>query len=367
MWEGPADELNETSIHSRRCTFIRLRRGGHSRFFTTERPVTVAGHSLGELSALTASGALTFADGLKLVRTRGELMKRAGELNPGGMAAILGADIPTLDRICAEASTADEVVQVANDNCPGQVVISGHKPALERAMAAAKTAGAKRALSLPVSIAAHSPLMDSIQAEWNAAVDACLMEKPEIPVVGNVHARSMLSADELRADIKAQMQSRVRWTELVQYMLGKRNPDLRRSRKRGSPAGFDQAHRRVHESISARQPTKLFCARRLNRLYFDYDRYQCTNQKYVGEMAGNEALLQMLDTDAAAELLNWGIATVTSLVQKQPTWMMLPRSSHWRHSSRLFGRPCVRRATGRRETIPIRLAGPNCAETGRKP
>jgi [acyl-carrier-protein] S-malonyltransferase len=136
------------------------------------------------------------------------------------MAAILGADIPTLDRICAEASTADEVVQVANDNCPGQVVISGHKPALERAMAAAKTAGAKRAMPLPVSIAAHSPLMDSIQAEWNAAVDSCLIENPEIPVVGNVHARSMLSADELRADIKAQMQSRVRWTESVQYMLG---------------------------------------------------------------------------------------------------------------------------------------------------
>lgn len=184
------------------------------------KPVAVAGHSLGELSALTASGALSFSDGLRLVRTRGELMKRAGELNPGGMAAILGVDIPTLDKVCAESSTAGEIVQVANDNCPGQVVISGHKPALERAMAAAKAAGAKRALPLPVSIAAHSPLMDSIQSEWNVAVDACMMSDPSIPVISNVHAKAMTVADELRADIKAQMQSRVRWTESVQMMIG---------------------------------------------------------------------------------------------------------------------------------------------------
>jgi [acyl-carrier-protein] S-malonyltransferase len=145
-------------------------------------------------------------------------MKRAGELNPGGMAAILGVDIPTLDKVCAEASTADELVQVANDNCPGQVVISGHKGALERAIAEAKTAGAKRAMPLQVSIAAHSPLMASIQDQWNEAVDTCAMDKPQIPVVGNVHAKPLLAADELRADIKAQMQSRVRWTESVQLM-----------------------------------------------------------------------------------------------------------------------------------------------------
>jgi [acyl-carrier-protein] S-malonyltransferase len=107
---------------------------------------------------------------------------------------------------------------VANDNCPGQVVISGHKPALERAIAGAKAAGAKRALALAVSIAAHSPLMASMQDDWNVAVDACAMDTPQIPVVGNVHAKPMLSADELRADLKAQMQSRVRWTESVQWM-----------------------------------------------------------------------------------------------------------------------------------------------------
>ncbi|RPI90097.1 MAG: [acyl-carrier-protein] S-malonyltransferase [Chloroflexi bacterium] len=220
MWDGPAEGLNET-VNTQPALYI------HSvaawRMFTLHypdfRPAAVAGHSLGELTALTASGALPFSDGLRLVRTRGELMKRAGELNPGGMAAILGVDIPTLDRVCAEASTADEIVQVANDNCPGQVVISGHKPALERAMAGAKTAGAKRALPLQVSIAAHSPLMASIQEEWNMAVDACAMEKPGIPVIGNVHAKPMLTPEELRADIKAQMQSRVRWTESVGLML----------------------------------------------------------------------------------------------------------------------------------------------------
>ena len=218
MWAGPKEELDET-INTQPALYV------HSiavwmtyAHQASAKPAAVAGHSLGELSALTASGALPFSDGLKLVRVRGELMKRAGELNPGGMAAILGVDIPTLDKVCAEASTANEIVQVANDNCPGQVVISGHKPALERAMAGAKTAGAKRALPLAVSIAAHSPLMDSIQKDWNAAVDACAIKDADIPVVGNVHAKVIRTADELRADIKAQMQSRVRWTESVQGM-----------------------------------------------------------------------------------------------------------------------------------------------------
>ena len=219
MWEGPKEELDET-INTQPALYV------HSvavwMTFTQQypeaKPAALAGHSLGELSALTASGALSFADGLQLVRRRGELMKHAGELNPGGMAAILGVDIPTLDKVCAEASTSDEIVQIANDNCPGQVVISGHRPALERALAGAKAAGAKKALPLAVSIAAHSPLMNSIQAEWNAAVEACAMQAAEIPVVGNVHARVMRSADDLRADIKGQTQSRVRWTESVQGM-----------------------------------------------------------------------------------------------------------------------------------------------------
>ena len=222
MWDGPTEQLNET-VNTQPALYV------HSvaayRTFTHLYPdfvpASVAGHSLGELSALTASGALSFADGLKLVRRRGELMKHAGELNPGGMAAILGVDIPALDKVCAEASMSDEIVQVANDNCPGQVVISGHRPALERAMTGAKAAGAKRALPLQVSIAAHSPLMASIQDEWNAAVDGCAISDIVIPVIGNVQANVLLTAVDLRTDIKAQMQSRVRWTESVGTMLGR--------------------------------------------------------------------------------------------------------------------------------------------------
>jgi len=219
MWDGPEAELNET-VNTQPALFIHSIASFQtfSRLFPNFEPASVAGHSLGELSALTASGALSFSDGLRLVRKRGELMKRAGELAPGGMAAILGVDIPTLDKVCAEASTDGESVQVANDNCPGQVVISGAKTAVERAMAGAKAAGAKRALPLAVSIAAHSPLMATIQEEWNQAVDAVAMHAPKIPVIGNVHASALKTAEDARTDIKAQMQSRVRWTDSIKVM-----------------------------------------------------------------------------------------------------------------------------------------------------
>jgi [acyl-carrier-protein] S-malonyltransferase len=220
MWAGPEADLDDT-LNTQPALYLHsvaaLRVFAH--LSPGFQPATVAGHSLGELSALTASGALPFSDGLQLVRRRGELMKRAGEISPGGMAAILGLDIPTLEKVCAEASTENEIVQVANDNCPGQVVISGAKVAVERAIVGAKAAGAKRGIPLAVSIAAHSPLMASIQAEWDEAVDACTMTDPTIPVVGNVHAQPMQTVDDLRADIKAQMGSPVRWTESVQGML----------------------------------------------------------------------------------------------------------------------------------------------------
>ncbi len=219
MWEGPDVDLNDT-LNTQPALFIHSMaayqafKQAHPRV----APTYMAGHSLGELSAITAAGALSFEDGLRLVRKRGELMKRAGEQNPGGMAAVLGLDIPTLEVVCAEASTPKEIVQVANDNSPGQVVISGHKPALERAMEGAKAAGAKRAIPLAVSIAAHSPLMDSIQAEWNAAVNEAAFSDAAIFVVGNVTAKPLQKAVDLRADVQAQMQSRVRWVESVQWM-----------------------------------------------------------------------------------------------------------------------------------------------------
>lgn len=220
MWDGLAEELNDTvntqpalyvhSLAAWRVLSLRL---------PDLKPAALAGHSLGELSALAAAGALTFADGLRLVRIRGELMKHAGELAPGGMAAILNLDIPALDKVCAEASREGETVQVANDNCPGQVVISGAKPAVERAMELAKAAGAKRALPLAVSIAAHSKLMASIQEDWNQAVQSAALMDASAPVWGNVAARALTSADDLRADIMSQMQSRVRWTESVKDMV----------------------------------------------------------------------------------------------------------------------------------------------------
>jgi [acyl-carrier-protein] S-malonyltransferase len=220
MMEGPADELNDT-LNTQPALFVHSI-AAHRVFLNLNpkmNPAALAGHSLGELSALAAAEALSFADGLRLVRKRAELMKRAGELAPGGMAAILNLDIPTLDKVCAESGTPEEPVQVANDNCPGQVVISGSKPAVERAMAAAKSAGAKRALPLAVSIAAHSKLMSSIQDEWNEAISAANFSALNLPVVGNVHARPLENESAARADIMAQMQSRVRWTESVQYLV----------------------------------------------------------------------------------------------------------------------------------------------------
>ncbi len=219
MWEGPEADLNDT-LNTQPALFVHSL-AAHRTFesrFPQVTPAFLAGHSLGELSALAAAGALSFADGLRLVRTRGELMKQAGEQNPGGMAAILALDIPTVDKICAEASAPNEIVQVANDNCPGQVVISGHKPALERAMATAKAAGAKRAIPLAVSIAAHSPLMAAIQAAWNTAVEQTSWCDGKLRVVGNVHAAVMDKASAFQADVEAQMQSRVRWTESVRFM-----------------------------------------------------------------------------------------------------------------------------------------------------
>lgn len=220
MWDGPEMDLNDT-INTQPALMV------HSiaawRVLTELRPgltpTFAAGHSMGELSALAAAGALSFPDALQLVRTRGVLMKRAGQQNPGGMAAIMGLDIPTLDQLCAQASTPDQIVQVANDNCPGQVVISGAKTALERALPLAQAAGARRAIPLAVSIAAHSPLMVSAQADFNRAVEAASLTTARIPVVGNVTARPIQSADDLRHDLQQQLTQRVRWTESVQYMI----------------------------------------------------------------------------------------------------------------------------------------------------
>jgi len=221
MWEGPETELNDT-INTQPALFVHSMASFRvfSHLYPDFQPAALAGHSLGELSALAASGALSFESGLRLVRKRGELMKEAGEQNPGSMAAVLNLDIPALEKVCAEASRENETVQVANDNCPGQVVISGAKTAVERAMQAAKAAGAKRAIPLAVSIAAHSKLMASIQDEWNKAVNGAMKNDAKIQVIGNVVAMPIQSVAELRSDVQSQLQSRVRWTESVQLLIG---------------------------------------------------------------------------------------------------------------------------------------------------
>ena len=218
-WEGPESELNDTvntqpalMVHS--VAALRVFHKLHPNF----TPAFVAGHSMGELSALVAAGALDYPSALKLVRRRGELMKQAGEKNPGGMAAILGLDIPGVEAACAAASTGGEVVQVANDNGPGQVVISGHKAAVQRAMDAAKAAGAKRALPLAVSIAAHSPLMASAQEEFYHAVVLSPIKDAKIQLIGNVDAMPIKDEVDLGADLQGQLTSRVRWTECIQAM-----------------------------------------------------------------------------------------------------------------------------------------------------
>ncbi|MBW8010056.1 MAG: ACP S-malonyltransferase [Chloroflexi bacterium] len=219
-WEGPEEELNDTIntqpallVHS--VAALRI----FQDHYPNITPAYVAGHSMGELSALVAASAMSFPEALRLVRTRGELMKHTGTNSPGGMGAILGLDLQQVEKICTEASSPDEVVQIANDNCPGQVVISGASNALERAMPLAKEAGARKAVPLAVSIAAHSPLMAEAQEGFNSAVEAAQIFDPKIFVIGNVSAQPLVNADEIRADLQAQLSSRVRWTESIQHLI----------------------------------------------------------------------------------------------------------------------------------------------------
>lgn len=219
VWKGPEEELNDTIntqpallVHSVAALLV------FQEIFPGFTPAFAAGHSMGELSALVACGVLPYAGALHLVRERGRLMKQAGTISPGGMAAIIGLDIPTLEKICSDSSSTEEVVQVANDNCPGQVVISGASAALDRALTLAQQSGARRAVRLAVSIAAHSPLMLHAQQDFNLAVEAAPMSEPRIPLVGNVTASPLRSTVEIRADLQGQLTHRVRWTESIQNM-----------------------------------------------------------------------------------------------------------------------------------------------------
>ena len=221
-WQGTEEEINDT-INTQPALLA------HStaalRVLKTVRPDIqphyVAGHSMGEFSALVSARSLPYLDAINLVRTRGKLMKAAGQVSPGGMAAILGLPIDTLEQICLDSSTDSESVQVANDNCPGQVVISGSGHALERAMHLAKEAGARKVVRLKVSIAAHSVLMNQAQSEFTLAVEDAPINDPAIPIIGNVSAKVLNKQQQIRLDLQAQLHSRVRWTESIQFMLSR--------------------------------------------------------------------------------------------------------------------------------------------------
>jgi [acyl-carrier-protein] S-malonyltransferase len=183
------------------------------------KPDMVAGHSLGEFSALVASGALSFEDGLKLVAARANAMQKACEKNPGTMAAIIALPDETVEHVCEEVSKEGKVVVAANYNCPGQLVISGEKDAINEACEKLKAAGAKRALPLMVGGAFHSPLMQPAKDELQDAIEKTNFSTPSCPVYQNVDAKPHTDPSEIKANLIAQLTSPVRWTKSVQNMI----------------------------------------------------------------------------------------------------------------------------------------------------
>ncbi len=179
-------------------------------------PAMVAGHSLGEFSALVAAGALSFEDGLKLVAKRANAMQKACEVEPSTMAAILGLDDETVERICAQV---EDVVVPANYNCPGQLVISGSIAGIDKACALLTEAGAKRALKLNVGGAFHSPLMEPAKVELQAAIEATVITAPTCPIYQNVDAKPYTDPAKIKENLIAQLTGAVRWTQTVQHML----------------------------------------------------------------------------------------------------------------------------------------------------
>ena len=213
MFNGTEEDLRRTDV-TQPAIFL------HSilAYITLEnpKPDMVAGHSLGEFSALVAAGALSFEDGLRLVAARANAMQKACEIQPGTMAAILGLDDERVGAVCAGIQ---DVVVPANYNCPGQLVISGSVKGIELACAALKEAGAKRALVLPVGGAFHSPLMKAAEDELRGAIQQSNFHTPTCPVYQNVVARAVVSPDEIKENLINQLTGPVKWTQSVQAMV----------------------------------------------------------------------------------------------------------------------------------------------------
>ncbi|WP_298156232.1 ACP S-malonyltransferase [Flavobacterium sp.] len=214
MFEGTAEQLKETKV-TQPAVFL------HSVILAKTlgddfKPEMVAGHSLGEFSALVANGTLSFEDGLKLVSQRALAMQKACEITPSTMAAVLGLEDKIVEDVCA---SIDGVVVAANYNCPGQLVISGETTAVEKACEAMKAAGAKRALILPVGGAFHSPMMEPAREELAAAIEQTTFSTPICPVYQNVTAAAVSDPGEIKKNLIIQLTAPVRWTQSVQQMI----------------------------------------------------------------------------------------------------------------------------------------------------
>ncbi len=214
MFEGTAEALKETKV-TQPAIFL------HSVILAKSlgdsfKPEMVAGHSLGEFSALVASGALTFEDGLRLVSKRALAMQKACEIQPSTMAAVLGLEDKVVEDICAQTKG---IVVAANYNCPGQLVISGEIEAVNRACEALKEAGARRALVLPVGGAFHSPMMEPAREELAAAIENTVFSKPNCPIYQNVTASAVIDEAEIKRNLISQLTAPVRWTQSVQQMI----------------------------------------------------------------------------------------------------------------------------------------------------
>ncbi len=214
MFEGSAEDLKETKV-TQPAIFL------HSVILAKTlgdsfKPDMVAGHSLGEFSALVANDTLNFEDGLKLVSQRAIAMQKACEIQPSTMAAVLGLADDVVERICA---STEGVVVAANYNCPGQLVISGEIDAVNRACEALKTAGARRALVLPVGGAFHSPLMEPAREELATAIENTVFNIPNCPIYQNVTAQAVINENDIKANLILQLTAPVRWTQSIQQMI----------------------------------------------------------------------------------------------------------------------------------------------------
>lgn len=212
MFEGTAEELKQTRVTQ---PAIFLHSVVMARCLQDFTPDMVAGHSLGEFSALVAAGAIDFEDGLKLVSVRAEAMQKACEMNPGSMAAVLALETEKVEEIC---STCEGTVIPANYNCDGQIVISGEKEAVEKACIRMKEAGAKRALPLPVGGAFHSPLMEPARAELAEGIEKTVFRTPTCPIYQNVTALPSTDPEEIKRNLLAQLTAPVRWIQSVRNM-----------------------------------------------------------------------------------------------------------------------------------------------------